>query len=130
MSRDLFGQAPVQATYRRGRASAVVERAPAPVPDAWLRSSSRQEFFFGQGRSFTREQLLRASGFQEAAEANPDDEILVVFDSTTSRPFTYLLQLPRSHPARLDALGRPDPARQPFWRHGEIIHLQSGRAPP
>ncbi|WP_447988321.1 hypothetical protein [Achromobacter spanius] len=128
MSRDLFGHAPAQATYRRGREAATAERAPAP--DAWLRSSSRQEFFFGQGRSFTREQLLRASGFHEAAKANPDDEILVVFDSTRPRPFTYLIQLPRNHPARLDALGRPDPARQPFWRHGEIIHLQSGRAPP
>ncbi|OMG87992.1 hypothetical protein [Achromobacter xylosoxidans] len=128
MTRDLFGHASVQASYRRTREAPDVARAPAP--DAWQRSSSPQTFLFGQGRSFTREELLRTSGFHEAAKAYPDHEILVVFDTTTSRPFTYLVQVPRNHPSRLDADGMPDPARQPFWRHGEIIHLQSGRAPP
>jgi len=128
MTRDLFGHASVPAGARRVRSRSGADRVPAP--DAWQRSSSAQAFLFGQGRSFTREELLRISGFHDAAKAYPNHEILVIFDTTTSRPFTYLMQVPRNHPSRLNALGAPDPARQPFWRHGEIIHLQSGRAPP
>lgn len=128
MTRDLFGHAPARATYHRAREASGVDRARSP--DAWQRSSSAPEYLFGRGRSFTRHELLRISGFHEAEKAYPDHEILVVFDTTTTRPFTYLVQIPRNHPSRLDAHGMLDPARQPFWRHGEIIHLQCGRAPP
>lgn len=129
MTRDLFGHAPAQVTYRRPRGGVAPEERIA-APDPWERSSHAQVFLFGQGRSFTRDELLRTSGFYEAAKAHPDHEILVVFDTASSKPFTYLIQVPRDHPARLDARGRVDPARQPFWRHGEIIHVQGGRAPP
>lgn len=129
MTRDLFGHAPVQATYRRPRADQAPEGRIAP-PDAWRPTSRAQVFLFGQGRSFTRAELLRSSGFYEAEKAYPDDEILVVLNTAGSSPITYLIQVPRNHPARLDARGRPDPGRQPFWRHGEIIHVRGGRAPP
>lgn len=129
MTRDLFGLAPVQATYRRPRSGDASEERVA-APDAWLPSSRAQVFFFGQGRSFTRAELLRSSGFYEVAKELPDYEILVVFDTSSAKPYTYLIQVPRNHPARLNALGQPDPGRQPFWRHGEIIHIQGGKAPP
>jgi hypothetical protein len=129
MTRDLFGNAPAQVTYRRPRDVPASGSRP-PAPDAWQRAAGPQVFLFGQGRSFTRAELLRSSGFYEAEKAYPDDEILVVLNTAGSSPITYLIQLPRNHPARLDARGRPDPGRQPFWRHGEIIHVQGGRAPP
>ncbi|NMK45538.1 hypothetical protein [Achromobacter sp. Bel] len=129
MTRDLFGHAPVQATYRRPRAGDAPEERIA-APDAWQPTSRAKVFLFGQGRSFTRPELLRSSGFYGAEKAYPEHEILVVFDTSSPRPYTYLIQVPRNHPARLDARGRPDPARQPFWRHGEIIHVHGGRAPP
>jgi len=129
MTRDLFGHAPAQVTYRRPRDGVAPEERIA-APDVWQRTPRAEVFLFGQGRSFTRADLLRSSGFYEAAKAHPDHEILVVFDTTSSRPYTYLIQVPRNHPARLDARGRPDPGPQPFWRHGEIIHVQGGRAPP
>ncbi len=129
MTRDLFGRAPAQVTYRRPASGPAPVDSPA-APDVWQRSTGPQVFLFGQGRSFTRAELLRSSGFYEAERAYPEHEILVVLDTASARPFTYLIQMPRNHPSRLDARGRPDPARQPFWRHGEIIHVQGGRAPP
>lgn len=129
MTRDLFGHAPAQVTSSRARDVPASGGRP-PAPDAWQRAPGPQVFLFGQGRSFTRAELLRSSGFYEAAKAHPDHEILVVFDTSSPGPYTYLIQVPRNHPARLDAHGRPDPGRQPFWRHGEIIHVQGGRALP
>jgi hypothetical protein len=74
-------------------------------------------------------EVLQLSGFHEAVKAYPDHDVVVVLD-TTGSAYTYLAVMPRKHPSRLGPDGKPDRAKVPFWRHGEIIHIERKEASP
>lgn len=134
MNRDLFGGTgaganrparPARPERERPRVEVHTGLAAGPLPPV------RQWFYRVSGRSYTRDEIYALAGFEDACREYPDDDIIVVLDCAHPRAIVYLCQIPRNHPARLDYLGRQDPAKQPFWKHGEIMYIQpAGRAPP
>jgi len=132
MNRDLFGGSGPGSgrPARPARGHAEPRNDARVVASGPLPPVARRYFSVG-GRSYTRDEIYAIAEFEAACRAYPDDDIVVVLDCAVLRPIVYLCQIPRNHPARLDYLGRQDPAKQPFWKHGEIMYIQpAGRAPP
>jgi len=130
MRRDLFGMAPVQAR-KGGREDAQRRRESQPHEKnrAWA-PAGPQHFYALGPRSYSREELLQLVDFEAACRAYPGHDIIVVAETTDGAARVYLVALPRNHPSRLDAQGRQDPARQPFWAHGEVAHITRKTMPP
>lgn len=124
MTRDLFGGSGAGARNRerpeQGRA--IMARhtglAAGPLPPV------AQRYYQVNNRSYTRDEVYAMVDFDQACKENPGDDIVVVLDCARSQACVYMVFLPRNHPSRLDHLGRQDPAKQPFWGHGEIMHIQ------
>lgn len=128
MTRDLFpGTRQVRGPLRPRDDAA--QRQP---PEIVQRGPAERNWFYRLGRkTWSVDELYRLVGFNEACLAHPDSDIFVVVDNAADRPHAYLVELPRNHPSRFDAQGRRDPARVPFWAHGEVIHLQNeAHVPP
>lgn len=132
MARDLLGRAPVQAqSPRRPAQQETRERAHVRDPPALGRGPPGPAEYFQCGtRNYSRDELKRLVDFEGACRRMPDDDLIIVVETTDGRSHAYLIALPRNHPSRLDATGRPDPARQPFWRHGEVMHIKKQSQPP
>lgn len=124
MTRDMFTGRERGASPARGPAEPVSDLAPR---HDHRDPRTRQIYYHGAGRSWTRDEILRLAGFQAAAQAQPADEIVVLFH-TVDRPFTALIAIPRSGltPARA---GRSLATAPPFWRHGDIMHVAADRPP-
>lgn len=109
------------------------ERFPAPARDddrdaIRRQPGERQWFYEFGGRSWSVAEVYVLVGFHQACHDHPESDIIVVLDLAAARPHLYLVELPRNHPSRFDAHGRRDPARAPFWAHGEIVLIERGGA--
>jgi len=77
------------------------------------------------GRSYSIAELYEAVGFHQLCEEMPDHDLIVVVNTGIPPPHEmYVVAAPRNHPSRFDARGRRDPARAPFWGHGEVMYIQ------
>ena len=103
-------------THRQEEEREIVRRHPG----------ERQWFYEFNGRSWSVAEVYDLVGFHQACRDHPQSDIIVVLDLAASRPHLFLVELPRNHPSRFDAHGRRDPARAPFWTHGEIVRLERG----
>ncbi len=132
MTRDLFGNAPVQARTTRLEVRPQSEpRAQARDPPPLGRGPPGPLRYYHCGtRNYSRDELMRLVDFEGACRRLPDHDLIIVVETVDGRSHAYLVALPRNHPSRLDAHGRPDPARQPFWRHGEVMHIKKQSQPP
>ncbi|SAI59000.1 Uncharacterised protein [Bordetella ansorpii] len=113
MTRDLFGTVPGAMAVRResGQAVAVMtdqERA-EPVK---AQLPSITTFYRAGGRSFTREELLRMSGWHEQCRQDPQGHYAVMFTVEGDRYSTALIKLV------VEDGGMPA-----GWRHGEIAQV-------
>lgn len=127
MARDLFGRAPVQA---RSSPRAVEKRAAQPPPALGRGPPGPAQYFAIGSRSISRDELLRLLDFEQACKDAPEHDLIAVLETVDGRSRAYLVALPRNHPSRLDAAGRRDPLRAPFWRHGEVMHIKQRSQPP
>ncbi|WP_312993358.1 hypothetical protein [Achromobacter animicus] len=132
MPRDLFGHAAVQAqSSRRQEKRESSQPAHQREPPRLGRGPPGPAEYFQCGtRNYSRDELKRLLDFEAACRRMADDDLIIVVETTDGRSHAYLIALPRNHPSRLDAAGRPDPARQPFWRHGEVMHIKKQSQPP
>ncbi|TSH92637.1 hypothetical protein FOZ76_14550 [Verticiella sediminum] len=89
--------------------------------------STRQTYFHGAGRSWSRDEILRLAGFADAVRRHPTHEIIVLFH-TVGEPFTALIAIPRERIAPRGA-DRSLATAPPFWRHGDIMHIAADRPP-
>lgn len=132
MTRDLFGNASVQARTTRMEVRPRSEPcAQARDPPPLGRGPPGPLRYYPCGtRSYSGDELMRLVDFEVACRRLPDHDLIIVVETVDGRSHAYLIALPRNHPSRLDANGRPDPARQPFWRHGEVMHIKKQSQPP
>lgn len=132
MARDLLGMAPAQAKSTRHEAREEKRpHTPARAPPALGRGPPGPAQYFQCGtRNYSLDELKRLVDFEAACRRMPDDDLIIVVETIDGRSHAYLIALPRNHPSRLDTAGRPDPARQPFWRHGEVMHIKKQSQPP
>lgn len=104
---------------------------PAPEINRWHQNAVAPRYFSVKGKSLSLDDLYRMTDFHSVVERMPDDEIIVVLDAAREKPIVYLMALPKGHPNRLDSRGRQDPAKAPFWRHGDVMFINPiSRAPP
>lgn len=132
MARDLFGFASVQAQKPDVARKSVPPESPKAQYEPTLGRGppGPAQYFFCGSRTYSRDELLRLVEFEETSRRMPDDDLIVVLETIDGKSWAYLIALPRNHPSRLDALGRQDRARQPFWRHGEVMHIKKESQPP
>ncbi len=131
MARDLFGNAPPRAPRQPHREAARSPPAHGGRAPALGRGPPGSAHYFDCGkRNYSRDELMRLVDFEGACRRIPDHDLIVVVETTDGSSVAYLVALPRNHPSRLDASGRPDPARQPFWRHGEVMQIKKQSQPP
>lgn len=121
MTRDLFGNIDRQAERRVARERDRSHK-PIPVPRG---PPPKQQFFRVGGRSFSIAEVYEAVGFHRTCREMPDHDLVVVINTGIPPPHEmYIVALPRNHPSRFDAQGRRDPARAPFWGHGEVMYIE------
>ncbi|MNU43047.1 hypothetical protein D3C71_318230 [compost metagenome] len=132
MARDLFGSAPAQArSTDRAAPQESRQRAQVRDPAPLGRGPPGPAQYFQCGtRNYSRDELMRLVDFEDACRRLPDNDLIIVVETIDGSSHAYLIALPRNHPSRMDASGRPDPARQPFWRHGEVMHIKKQSQPP
>jgi hypothetical protein len=123
MTRDLFGdRGVVSRESKPARERSVIARHTGL--DAGALPAVMQRYYQVNNHSYTRDEVYAMVDFHQACKDSPDDDIIVVLDCARPQAYVYMVLLPRNHPSRLDHLGRQDPAKQPPWRHGEIMHIQ------
>lgn len=128
MTRDLFGGPQRQPISRLSKGSvADPKREPLQPMQG---TSGRPQFYFLGGRSFTRDELLRLVDFDGICARYPDDDLILVLETSGTRVRAYIVALLRNHPSRFDAIGRRDPLLQPFWGHGDILNINAVERPP
>lgn len=122
MTKDLFGNVDRRANQQANKHRRFEpDRRPA-IPEMPV---GRPQFFVAGGRSYSRAELYDLVGFRQLCAERPADDLVVVVDTARPLPHEiYVVALPRNHPSRFDESGRRDPARAPFWGHGEVMYIK------